>query len=84
MSRLDKYGNMIEPRNHDKTGHGYVDPSVPLNLGLWILFAGASFFLALRLWIKITRRHGMWYDDWILVVCWVSERRVVSYGIRQD
>jgi hypothetical protein len=76
MSRLDKYGNMIEPRNHDKTGHGYVDPSVPLNLGLWILFAGASFFLALRLWIKITRRHGMWYDDWILVVCWVSGRRV--------
>jgi hypothetical protein len=51
--------------------HEYVDPSVELNLGLWGLFAGASAFLALRIWIKITRRHGLWYDDYILLASWV-------------
>ncbi|KAI0574246.1 hypothetical protein TUN199_04974 [Pyrenophora tritici-repentis] len=62
---------MISRRKHDKSGHGYVDPSLELNLGLWSLFAGASVFLALRTWIKVTRRHGLWWDDYILLVAWV-------------
>lgn len=62
---------MLSPRKHDGSGHGYVDPSVQLNTGLWTLFAGATLFLALRVWIKITRRHGLWYDDYILLVSWV-------------
>lgn len=64
---------MLSPRKHNESGHGYVDPSVQLNAGLWTLFAGASTFLAARLWIKITRRHGLWWDDYILIVCWVSD-----------
>ena len=64
---------MLSPRNHDKLHpHSYVNPEVPLNLGIWFLYAGATFFLALRVWIKLTRRHGMWWDDWILVVTWVG------------
>jgi hypothetical protein len=62
---------MISPRKHDDSAHGYVDPSVRLNVGLWTLFAGASAFLALRVWIKVTRRHGLWYDDHILLISWV-------------
>ncbi|EFQ91345.1 hypothetical protein CFE70_004877 [Pyrenophora teres f. teres 0-1] len=63
---------MISRRKHDKSGgHTYVDPSLELNLGLWSLFAGASVFLALRTWIKVTRRHGLWWDDYILLVAWV-------------
>lgn len=64
---------MILPRKHVKSGpkHDYVDPSVQLNVGLWTLFAGASLFLALRVWIKITRRHGLWHDDYILLITWV-------------
>ncbi|KAH6999262.1 hypothetical protein BKA56DRAFT_469408 [Ilyonectria sp. MPI-CAGE-AT-0026] len=38
---------------------------------LWTLFAGATVFLALRLWVKVTRRHGQWYDDYILIVSWI-------------
>lgn len=68
---LDQYVTMLSPRNHDGSGHGYVNPEVPLNLGLWFLYAGATGFLALRVWIKITRRHGLWWDDWILLVTWV-------------
>ncbi|KAF6826622.1 hypothetical protein CPLU01_09573 [Colletotrichum plurivorum] len=57
-------------RNHDDTVHTFVNPFVELNAGLWSLFAGATVFLALRLWCKVTRRHGLWYDDYILVVSW--------------
>ncbi|KAJ8106990.1 hypothetical protein OPT61_g9174 [Boeremia exigua] len=63
---------MLSSRNHDpEHPHDYVNPEVPLNLGLWFLYAGATFFLALRVWIKITRRHGLWWDDWILLVTWI-------------
>ncbi|KAI8943051.1 hypothetical protein NX059_001087 [Plenodomus lindquistii] len=61
---------MISTRKHDDTAHGYVDPRVELNIGIWTLFAGATLFLALRVWIKLTRRHGLWWDDHILIVSW--------------
>lgn len=62
---------------NDHAAHGYVDPAKELNAGLWTLFAGASAFLALRVWIKITRRHGLWYDDYILILSWVSARLIM-------
>ncbi|TKX20391.1 hypothetical protein C1H76_7427 [Elsinoe australis] len=63
---------MLVPRNHDAgQSHGYVNPEVQLNLGIWFLYAGATAFLSLRIWIKITRRHGLWWDDWILLVTWI-------------
>jgi hypothetical protein len=72
FSTLDQHVNMLSPRNHDKLHpHSYVNPEVPLNLGLWFLYAGATVFLALRVWIKVTRRHGLWWDDWLLLVTWV-------------
>ncbi|KAK1961036.1 hypothetical protein LY78DRAFT_317487 [Colletotrichum sublineola] len=59
-----------QARNHDHEVHKFVNPFVQLNVGLWCLFAGATIFLVLRLWCKMTRRHGLWYDDYILVVSW--------------
>lgn len=63
---------MIYARKTDGAVRDYIDPTVQLNVGLWTLFAGATVFLALRIWIKITRRHGLWYDDHILLISWVS------------
>ncbi|KAK6194313.1 hypothetical protein LQW54_011587 [Pestalotiopsis sp. IQ-011] len=54
----------------DGTPVAFVNPWVELNAGLWSLFAGATIFLALRIWCKVTRRHGLWYDDYILLVTW--------------
>lgn len=69
---LDQHVTMLSLRSHNNDGpHDYVNPELPLNLGLWFLYAGATFFLALRVWIKVTRRHGLWWDDWILLVTWV-------------
>ncbi|KAH6661221.1 hypothetical protein BKA67DRAFT_531287 [Truncatella angustata] len=54
----------------DDTVFTYVNPWVELNAGLWSLFAGATILLALRLWCKVARRHGLWYDDYVLVAAW--------------
>ncbi|KAH8722759.1 hypothetical protein GQ44DRAFT_711586 [Phaeosphaeriaceae sp. PMI808] len=62
---------MIVSRKHNKAKHSYVNPTVQLNAGLWSLFAGATAFLGLRIWIKLTRRHGLWWDDYILLLCWL-------------
>lgn len=56
----------------DEPIYVFVDPSLEMNLGLWLLFAGATVFLALRLYFKTTRRHQLWWDDYILLVSWVS------------
>lgn len=63
---------MILPRLHEDSAHRYVNPEKELNAGLWSLFAGATAFLVLRIWTKITRRHGVWWDDHILLLSWVS------------
>lgn len=52
--------------------HHYYDPARELYAGLWSLFTAATVFLALRVWVKISRRHGLWYDDYLLILCWVS------------
>ncbi|KXJ86710.1 hypothetical protein Micbo1qcDRAFT_236774 [Microdochium bolleyi] len=58
-------------RADDDEIHAFVSPWTELNAGLWSLFAAATLFLAVRLWIKISRRFGLWYDDYILVVSWI-------------
>lgn len=60
------------PRSHIKgETHPYISPVKEINVGIWTLFTGASLFLGLRLWCKISRRYGMWFDDYILIVSWV-------------
>lgn len=49
----------------------YVNPEKEVYVGLWCLQAGATAFLAARLWMKHMRRHGIWWDDYILVISWV-------------
>ncbi|KAH8897748.1 hypothetical protein GQ53DRAFT_712195 [Thozetella sp. PMI_491] len=61
---------MISPRAKNDPVIQYVNPYIELNVGLWMLFAGATGFLALRIWCKISRGYGLWWDDWILVVSW--------------
>jgi hypothetical protein len=72
---------MILPRKKEKSPRVYVNPSLQLNFGLWTLFAGASAFLGLRIWVKLTRRNHLWYDDYILIVSWV--RKFASFATRK-
>jgi hypothetical protein len=68
----------ISARNPDLD---YVRPDTEVYTGLWCLQAGATLFLAARLWTKITRRHGVWWDDYILIVTWVRAKKdYIPYG----
>ncbi|KAH7324804.1 hypothetical protein B0I35DRAFT_348873 [Stachybotrys elegans] len=60
----------LSPRNHADEVHSFVSPFTELNIGLWFLFAGTTILLGLRLWIKVFRKHRLWYDDYILIVTW--------------
>jgi hypothetical protein len=60
----------ISARNPDLD---YVRPDAQVYTGLWCLQAGATLFLSARLWTKLTRRHGVWWDDYILIATWVRK-----------
>lgn len=62
---------MISVRGYDE-GVVLVDPRKELHAGLWSLFVGATAFLVARLWSKANRRNDLWWDDYILIFCWVS------------
>ncbi|KAF1958186.1 hypothetical protein CC80DRAFT_25958 [Byssothecium circinans] len=60
----------------------YLSPEKNVNAGLWSLFAGASVLLGLRFWVKLTRRHGVWWDDYILLASWcvlAANNSLISY-----
>lgn len=52
----------------------FVSPEIEVNTGLFTLLAGATVFLGFRVWCKLSRRHGLWYDDYVLIASWVSGR----------
>lgn len=55
------------------TTNEFIDPTARVNGGIWTLFLAATAFLGLRLWCKIDRKHGLWWDDYILIASWVSD-----------
>ena len=38
---------------------------------IWSFTVGASVFLALRVYCKLTRNRGLWWDDNFLIAAWV-------------
>lgn len=45
----------------------------PLIVGItWWLTILCGGFLGLRVYAKLSRRQGLWWDDWILITSWVS------------
>ena len=70
---------MILPRTTVQTVQ-YINPQTEVNAGLWTLFAGTSVFLAVRVWCKLDfRQSGLWYDDHILIVSWVSASNYLRF-----
>jgi hypothetical protein len=37
----------------------------------WSLTAAAAIFLAMRVYCKIWRGRGLWWDDHLLIISWV-------------
>lgn len=47
-----------------------------INVTIWFLTALSASFLALRVYCKFLRHRGLWWDDYLLILSWVS----ISYG----
>ncbi|KAK6582514.1 hypothetical protein PZA11_004922 [Diplocarpon coronariae] len=58
---------MNAPRTDADGKVDYISPQVEVAVGLWTLFAGAFLFLGLRIYSKLSRRNGLWYDDHLLI-----------------
>jgi hypothetical protein len=48
------------------------DLSQNINASIWSLTAVSGVILGLRLWAKWLKRRGLWWDDHLLIVSWVS------------
>jgi len=42
-----------------------------LNASIWTMIGVSATFLALRLYCKLSRHTGLWWDDYILIGSWV-------------
>ncbi|KAI0595800.1 hypothetical protein F4775DRAFT_594927 [Biscogniauxia sp. FL1348] len=47
-------------------------PELGVNLGIWITGSLATLFLSLRLYCRICRMTGAWYDDYVLFAAWLT------------
>ena len=56
--------------DHDDSG-----PRVLISI--WLLTGMATVFLAVRIWCKFLTRRLLWWDDYILILSWVSELLLV-------
>ncbi|KAH8888517.1 hypothetical protein GQ53DRAFT_724516 [Thozetella sp. PMI_491] len=43
-----------------------------VNFTIWFLTALSGLFLALRVYCKFLRHRGLWWDDHVLIVSWIS------------
>lgn len=43
-----------------------------LNFTIWVLIASAAGFLGLRIYCKLYRQRGLWWDDYVLTASFVS------------
>ena len=46
-------------------------------ISIWLLTGMATVFLAVRIWCKFLTRRLLWWDDYILILSWVSELLLV-------
>ncbi|KAI0489671.1 hypothetical protein F4859DRAFT_461765 [Xylaria cf. heliscus] len=52
---------------------------VVLNAVNWTLTALAAVFLSLRVYCKLSRGRGLWWDDYILIAAWATTLIAVSF-----
>ncbi|KAJ4393055.1 hypothetical protein N0V93_002262 [Gnomoniopsis smithogilvyi] len=68
---MDLHNTLMGAAVARDTTREFIDPTARVNAGIWTLFFTATMFLGLRLWCKIDRKHGLWWDDYILIASWV-------------
>lgn len=49
-----------------------------LNAVIWLLTGISAVFLGLRVYCKFLRHKGLWWDDYLLIMAWVSSSLILS------
>ncbi|TLS22299.1 uncharacterized protein PpBr36_09870 [Pyricularia pennisetigena] len=55
-----------------------------VNYAIWMLTALSAVFLALRVYCKFLRHKGLWWDDHVLIVSWISlvaQTALISFNV---
>ncbi len=48
------------------------DKSGTILASIWVLTGLSSVFIVLRAYCKIISRRGLWWDDYVMILAWVS------------
>lgn len=51
-----------------------------MNTSLWTLVGISLLFMSLRMYAKITKHRGLWWDDWVLIISWVRRGEDLKDG----
>jgi nicotinamide riboside transporter PnuC len=51
------------------------DQGKTILISIWILNVLALGFLVARLGCKLSTRRGLWWDDWVMILSWVSPKK---------
>jgi hypothetical protein len=47
-------------------------------VGAWTFASLATIFFSLRIYAKVANRKGLWWDDYMLAISWVSYTQLSS------
>ena len=54
--------------------HPHDDLITTFNAVIWVLAGLSGFFFFLRVYCKITRQRGLWWDDYVMGASWVCSQ----------
>ncbi|KAI6599137.1 hypothetical protein MCOR12_005109 [Pyricularia oryzae] len=55
-----------------------------VNYAIWMMTALSAVFLALRVYCKFLRHKGLWWDDHVLIISWISlvaQTALISFNV---
>lgn len=69
ISAAQQHVSQLQERDVPESGE---NRGPEINFALWMLTCISALFLSLRLYCKSYRHKDLWWDDWILILSWVS------------
>lgn len=69
----DQYADPLAPTPDQLAALPHDNAGPKLNAIIWILTALSGCVLGLRIYCRLSRRKGLWWDDGFLIAAWVSQ-----------
>ena len=76
----DQYADLLATTPEQLASLPHDNAGPKLNAVIWTLTAISGLILCLRIYCRVTRRKGLWWDDAFLIAAWVSAYCRVGRG----